>query len=355
MSTTITVSDESLTHVALNQGRELGRMMAREYPFAADLRSNSMPWDGGEILTVPWDVDRHSSPTRLQSGYEQYDNSIRATTKPGMVTPAWTVQPIVVSLKDETVYSGPGKILDVVRTRTTNVEEHMTEDIQAVALRGAGASGSWVGRPAYADWNTWNGIDTNTGFVEAVASGTNALHGVSKATYPLATHPGFHPVYRDSGGLAGTNLLNDMYRICIILRMRGQPINSAAYRWYVTEAVAAHLKTALKGQERYNVDQASRTIDGAAAIVQTYHGVGVIPVNDMPTNGALTAASPMSVLLQNWKMVRARMYAKWNWSLLPFKEIPGTANVRAALKLVGGNFEALMPGCLGIVENAEAY
>lgn len=353
MSTVLTLSDETLTTVALQQSEDLRDMQRQDYPVTADLIASNDPWDGGDTLTVPWDVENHSNPRRLQSGYERYDETVRPTLKPGIVTPAFVAQPILISLVDETKTGGKGKIIDLVKQRTENVERHQDADLQAVAFRGPAASGSWAGRAAYADWNTFNGVDSITGFLEAVASGTNMLHTVSKASYPATTHPGFHNVYRDSADAAGTNLLNDMYRIGIILQTRGAPIVARENKWYVGENPAVWLKRALRPQERY---ESQSSLDDGARPVLTFMGVGIIPCIDMPTNGASSATSPVSAILINWaRGAKMRMYPAWSRKMLPFAPVPGTVGVRAALKLVGGQIVCPQPGLCALIERAEVY
>ncbi len=346
-------NDESLTAVALAHNEQLENQRERQYPVTEDWLSSDKPLDGGDVVVVEWSVERHSTPYRLQTGYERYTDTIVPTLLPGTQTPAFTVQPVMISLKDETVYSGKGKVVGVVEERTENVRLHMDESIQQFVMRGAAASGSWGGLPAYIDWPTLNGIDNTTGFLEAVATGTNTVHGKSKATYPATTHPGFHNLYADSAGAAGTNLLNDMYGMAIEYNLRGLGMLGPANSWYIGAAPAKHLKRALRPLEQYVDDKG---LDDGRRMALSFAGGKIVPIADMPTNGASSAASPMSVVLTNWKRgIYARLYPDWKRKMRAFVEIPGTVGVRAALFLLGGTMVAPRAGLWGVVENAEAY
>lgn len=353
MSTSITFGDEELTAVAMTYNEQLENMYDRDYPVTDDWLASDKPLKGGRQIIIPWSVNEHSTPTIIRTGYERYNDAWQPTLKSGTQTPAFTVQPVLMSLVDETIYSGPGEQVDVLEDRIAAVRIAIRRSIQQFVMRGAASSGSWAGLAAYADWPTLNGIDNSTGFIEAASSGTNTVHGVSKASYPATTHVGFHPFYFDANNAAGTNLLNNMYQLAIRHRIRGYGPLGSANKWYIGENPALFLKQSLRTLERY-ID--TNKLDDGARMALTFCGAPLEPIGDMPTNGASSTASPMSALLTNWKRgIYARLYPEWKFKMRPFQEVPGTVGVRAALFLLGGTMVAPRAGLWGIVENAETY
>lgn len=352
-TTTLTVGDETLSATAFTHLSDVRDLQAKEYPVAARWMKSNESLDGGELIVVPWDLYDHTRPTRISHGYEKYDDGFQPTLKPGTQTPAFVVQPILISFVDETKNAGKGKILDLTKQRTANTERCMSRDIQQVLWRGAGASGSWAGLPAYSGWFTLNGADDSTGLLELTSDGDNTLHGLSKGSFPLATHPRLHNVWFDSAGQAGTNLLNQMYQTIIRLQIRGGKPTRSECDWYASENATVFLKRALRPQERY-VSQ--KELDDGSAMALTYHGIPITPTDDLPQNGAITTASPFSVVMINWgRSVKARLYSAWARKMKKFVEIPGTVGVRAALLMLGGNSVAQEPGLCAVIEGAEAY
>jgi hypothetical protein len=324
-----------------------------KYVIAEDILANvDKIDDAGERIIVRWEVGDHSKATRVQTGYERWDDSIFATLKPGHEQWAIVVQPVMISEVDEGRNSGKAKIIDLLRQRTQNVYRHKMRQLQRVAVRGPAASGTWTGVPGWEDFLTLNGADSTTGIIEAAASGTNTLHNVSKASYPATTHPKFHNSFRDSAGAAGTNLLHNLNGINTNLVIKdGEPSPSECAN-YMSENGANWLKRALQPQEQYT----SEDIDTGKRRVLTYGGVKIKPTFDLPNSGSATTTNPWSSLLMNWKRgVRLRCKTGWVMDWTKFAEIPGTVGVRAAICRTWGQFVALEPGLCGLIVDAEAY
>lgn len=353
-TTAITFNDQDLSAAALQYFGEPSVMRERTYRGWDHYMAAKKTLSGGEYLIPRWIVNEHSQPSGLSTGYEAPDLTVQTVYQPGVQRPIFVVQPIMISLRDRTVYSGKSQLLNILGDRTRTVRDAMNRNGQSTLFRGPAASGSWAGVAAYTSLIGLNGTDNTTGFFEAAASGTNTIHGVSKATYPATTHPQFHNVYATAGDTAGTTLLNAMYGILVELGIRGSPPSASESKWYASANGANYLKRVLRPLESY---VGEKQLDDAQRMAMTYGGLGLFPHQDMPTNGATTATTEYSVMLVNWKQsVCGHLYSKWQNELTcPFITIPGTVEVQVGLMGFAGNNLADKMGFSALVANAETF
>lgn len=353
-TTAITFDDQVLTGLALQYFGEPSLMRRRTYVAFDHYMQKKKTLSGGEVLVPRWIVHEHSQPTGLSTGYEPPDLTVQTVYQPGVQRPIFVVQPIMISKKDRTQFSGKAAMVNLLGDRTKTVQDAMTRNGQAVLTRGPAASGSWAGVLAYTSFLPWNGTDNSTGFFEAATSGTNTIHGVSKATYPATTHPQFHNVYRTAGDAAGINLLNAMYGVGIELKIRGGDPSTGESKWYCSANAGEYLKRVLRPLERY---ESQKSLDDGMRMALTYAGIGVFPIQDMPTNGGTTATTEYSAILMNHaKSVQGNLYPDWENELTcPFVTVPGTAEVQVGLMGFAGNNLADQMGFSALVAHGEIF
>lgn len=353
-TTAITFSDESLSAAALQYLNQPANMREVTYTLWEHSMSQAGKIQSGEYIIPRWVVNRHSNPSPLVSGYEMPDLSVATLYQPGVQRPIFLVQPIMIGGIDDAKYGGSGALLDQLKDRVMVVEDHMKANGQAVQLRGAAASGSWTGVSAYSGWVTLNGTDSSTGFIQSSLSGSNTLHGVSKALYPRTTHRKFHNYWRDVLSSAGTNLLNGLHGAVVDIELKNGPIKTAEYKAYCGATPAEFMKRVLRPLEQY-VTQ--KELDDGQRRGLMFAGMPIHPVIDMPTDGANTASQKWGIVGVNWKRsVNAKLYNGWTGGMgVKFTMVPGTANVRVALMTFGGNNVGDELGSSFLLTNAETF
>lgn len=353
-TTAITFSDESLSAAALAYMSDPQNMREVTYLGWDHAMANKATLKASEYIIPRWTVHRHSVPSALANGYEMPDLTVNPVYQPGVQRPMFVVQPVMISGVDEAKFGGAGALLDILKDRVGVTMDHMKADGQAVTFRGPASSGSWAGVSAYTGWVPYNGTDTSTGFFEAAASGTNTIHGVSKASYPVATHARFHNFYRDIGSAAGVGLLNGLHGAITTIELRDGPIRASELKVYCGVTPAEYMKRVLRPLEQYTTQK--ELDDGQRRGLQ-FAGTAMYPIADMPTNGGSTASQKYSVMGINTKMsVKANLYNNWQGGMgVKFAMVPGTANVRVALFTFGGNNVGNEMGGSFLLTNAEVF
>lgn len=352
-ATTLTVGNEQLSINAFNHRKEIENTRNLKYPVTEKWLSSGEKAEG-ETLVQPFDTHDHTRPTRLQTGYERYDDFVSTTLTPGTLTPAFLAQPVMISEIDRVKNSGKVKQIDLMKHRVENVEMHLARQAQEVVLKGPAASGTYTGHPAWSDWRALNGIDSTVGYLEATATGTNTFYNLAKASFPPATHPLFHNLFSNLAGAAGTNALNALYQIGVDLRTRyGEP-TASRYAWYCSRLFATHLKRTLRAFEQYVADG---NLDDGKRRVVSVEGIPLIPVLDLPQAGTVTAvaATMPSAILVDWDSFRPAFYPGWKMDMTEFVDVPGTVGVQAALFKIGGQNQCKPVGSMAVLTNGEAF
>lgn len=354
-TTSVTYNNTELSVAMSAQEETLNRMKDHPYLAVEDCLRNAESEDGGERIIVRYTVDDHSLSTRVQSGMEMFNNFAQPTLIPGTQTWGIVVMPIYVSSVDEKKYGGSKTLIKLVQDRTETVMTTMNRLFQQVIFRGPAATGTWPGVAGWEDFLSLNGADgATTGLIEATSSGTNTLHGISKATFPAATHPQFHNFFRGLGGTAGTTGLNGLYASTVFQDVQeGEPVASES-TWYWSMLFAEFMKRALRTEEHYiangNMD------DGLRVAHMAYGGVRVRPVAELPNTGANTTAAPWSAVRVNWKKgIRLKYMDGWNFTNDPFVNLPGTVGGRYALRKFWAQFLGLRVGTCALLNNGETF
>lgn len=328
-------------------------MKHRPYPMVDDMMGpGAETQTGGERMIIPWEVEDHSEPTRIQTGFEGLSNLARPTMKPGHDSWGYIAQPVFISRRDELVTRGPAEIIKRWKTRVKNVEEHIRRSLELVGFRTAAAGGTYLGQAAYLDWNSFNGDDQSNGFLEAAASGTNTLHNVAKASYPASSHPKFHNQWYDGAGSFSANGLNGLYEMIVKAIDLNGDIDPNRYKAYVSTAFATNLKRALRSAEQY---VAMSDLDDAGRMAMTYHGVPLRISGRMPSTGSATTADPWSFVSIAWgDGVRFVGQSGAVMSLDPVVRIPGTLTQIAVFHLMG-QLICPEPGLNSLMTDADAW
>jgi hypothetical protein len=352
-STTLVVSNESLSASTLNHRKEVANTRNLQYPFTAKWLSRAEKAEG-DVLVQPFDTHDHSRPTRLQTGYERYDDYVSTTLTPGTIGPAFLAQPVMISEIDRVKNSGRTKVIDLAKERTRNVDDHLARQAQEVNLKGPAPSGTYQGHPAWAGWLSLNGMDATNGYLEASATGTNTFFNLSKAAYPPATHPLFHNLFANLSGAVGTNGLNALYMIGVDLRIRYGALKPGRFEWYVSRDFAGFLKRTMRPQEQWTSDG---DMDDGKRRVTTVDGIPIIPTLDLPQAGAVTstAATKPSAILVDWDSYRPSFYPGWKFDMTKWVDVPGTVGVQASLFKIGGQNMTKPVGSMAVLTNGEAF
>ena len=355
-TTAITYSNEQLGTQAMRYLADYRRLRSYNTPVADRFLKEAETWDGSDTVVIPWEDSDHSTPTPLSSGYERWDNAVSTTMIAGRASPAWMVQPFMISEIDTLINSGKGKVIDRLKKNIKNVNDNAMRNIQKVVMRGPTSNGSYVAPYGFSAWNTFNGIDFSTGFFQNVAQGANTIHGVAQAGYAFATFPQFSNLTFDVNSLAGTNLANMMFQASVQLSINDQWPTAAECVWYCTVNVLTFLKKFMRTFEQYIDNGPKGMLDDGRRMPIGPGGVPMQPIADMPTDGVNSAASKMSALLVNWKRgVHPHLFNGWKLTPTPMQDIPGTAGVKAGLLKLGGNLVCQQPGLQVTLKNSEAY
>lgn len=352
-TTAITFSNEQLATQTMKYLADYRRLRYYQTPVAERFIKEADTWDGSDTIVVPWEDSNHSDPTPLTTGYESWDQAVSTTMIAGRVSPAWVVQPIMISEIDQLLNSGKGKVIDRLQKNAKNVNDHFMRNIQKVVMRGPANSGTYVAPYGFGSWGTFNGIDFSTGFFQNVAQGANTIHNVAQAGYAFATFPQFSNLTFDVNSLAGTNLATMMFQASVQLSVQDQYPTPAECIWYTTVNVVVFLKKFMRTFEQY-ID-AGKLDDGKRMPIGP-GGIPLQPIADMALDGANSGTSKMSALMVNWKRgVKPFLFNGWKLNTTPYQDIPGTAGVKAALMKLGGNLVCQQPGLQVTLKNSEAY
>jgi hypothetical protein len=353
-STTLTIPNEVLSAVGLTHRKELVQTRHNKYPVAGQIMAHKKKAQG-QTLIMPFDTERHSRPTKLVSGFETYQKVGLPIMTPGYMTPQFLCQPVLISAIDRAYNSGQNHLINLAKSRITNVELDLALQKTQVFLRGAPTSGSFAGQADWSGWGSLNGIDHSTGLLEATLTGSNTFNNLSKANYLPAFYPLMHNLWADLASAAGTNALNALHQMTIDAEIRWGKgaMTGGRFVWVLSRLLKGFLKRALRPAEHYVSDG---KMDDGKRVVDTYMGVPCEPSVELPQNGANTAATKVSGILLDWENVEPQFYDGWAMDMTPWVDISGMVpGTQVALFMIGGNFVFGLPGSFGLLTNGEVY
>ena len=341
MATTWTFSDEEISTTALNYLINDRKMQDRPRHFATDLIKMKKEDGEGHTVVIPWDVQRHSSTTRMITGYEAVGMDVQTVMKSGRDEWAYTVSPVVWSIKDEKQNSGKAKKISVIERRTRDTDLRMLQELETRVLSATGDS--------WADLNTVNGFDSSTGFFESAAAGsqTNTVHDISKGTY--SSLPGFQNQSGDVAGSASTNLL-DQIRL-MNLRIKDATDDPTKLMGYASILGANQYNKIVGGNERYTGDERDGARTKVLAGGLLYTVTSALPNAGAGAGGTLN--DPWSFLTVDMGAVQLHTMPKMCMSMTDFSEISGY-RVKAAFMAFFGQLTIDYFGSSGVIYDAEA-
>ena len=300
---------------------------------------------GGIKIQRPLSIQEHSTITQLATGYEPVSLAVNDVLRPAIYDWADFTAPIVVTKKEELENSGEYAIVKIVEARMKSVMGMLRRELNRQILRGDSSILTAV--------NTLNGngaglnaIGSTTGFLEhlAVASQTNIVGGVSKATFQ--TTPGWQNQFTDlgGGGLAMADLY-DMY----IQANQVSPSGDIS-QLICSPALLAAYRTLLFTQERFvqtdklDGGRMSIAFNGAAAESDPEMGLA------SPTPFTSSVAGGVEAYMLNYDGIKLIFHNDADFAVSPFEYVSGTT-ARAAQLYVKVQLVADFLGGQGVMIN----
>lgn len=243
-------------------------------------------------------IGTHTNLTATPTGAEPIDLTQIASKAQFVFSPAFSQQPVVMTGYDRRL--GNGAKNESRRTwsqRVTAVNGNTSRLFERQIISG-GVTGY-----SNANWNSLNGVDRTTGFLEAAASGsqTRSVGGLSKAT--LATVPGMNNQFFDGNSAAASNVLRAFHNADTQVQLYADPKNLI---WYLSATCYDFYKQASLPLERF-VDKAAdagrriEVIGGRKCVVENY-----MPV-DTASGGSASNTTPVSAYGIDHEMI----YVAW--------------------------------------------
>ena len=349
-----TVPNEYFTAVAYEQLREIKNMRGVKKPFAEAVFSKGVEKvEGGYMFTVPFEMNEHSRPTRVTAGnsFGTYDTWSQPTMTSGSDVQGYIVQPVFISGYEKTINRGKAQQVNIIKTRTKNVYDHLLRQAERAFLVGATSSGSHPGVDSWQDFNDLNGTDRSTGFIEEDSSGGNTIHGVSRSTYPATTHPRFHNIAADVANSASTNLLDRISTVRGQMEIRGLSA-SGSFMWFCTNTFQTNLGKVLRGGLQY-----FKMSDGEQQTMKPILlGKELTVVEELPYQGTNSATYKWSCVGVNFgEGIHFRGQSGCILDMTPFADVPGTVGVQSALYHLFGQLCSKGPGDQILFHRAETY
>jgi hypothetical protein len=332
-ATTLTIGNELLSstmHIVMDDWRDNAHEKTAFLEVCERIHGAGQPkQNGGTRIVVPLGFGEHSGTTRLQTGYERIDLTVSDVFVPAVYDWGHVIRPVAISSEEEMVNSGEAAILSIVESRVKMTANALKREFVRQMVAGA--------EPGWEDWNTLNGLDntgTLDGFLEALASGSqaNVVGGVSKSTYSAT--PGWQNQFYDGGGSFNSNGLQALYDI----KVEVQSVSSEDPNVILAgREPFKHLKRALQANERYIKEEA---LDGGR-VSQTWDGIQIDVERNMPTAGSVSTADPVGFYFLNLNDI----YPVWSdggyFDLSDFETVSGEFDIRSAKIRVRGQLIAL--------------
>jgi hypothetical protein len=277
---------------------------------------------GGIKIQRPLSIQEHSTITQLATGYEPVSLAVNDVLRPAVYDWSDFVAPIVITKREELENSGEYAIVKILEARMKSVMGMLRRELNKQVLTGTSS--------VLTSLNTLNGdsaaggVGSATGFLEALAPGTqgNTVGGISKATF--ATTPGWQNQFVDigGGGLAGGSLapFYDAY----IAANSVAPMGDVDH-FIMSNALLAAYRDQLFAQERF-ID--TKTLDGGRMGLAFN---GALAEQDPEMGFACSVAGNVDGYMLNYDGIKLIFHSEGDFSLSPFEHISGTTARSAQL------------------------
>ena len=276
---------------------------------------------GGIKIQRPLSIQEHSTITQLATGYEPVSLAVNDVLRPAVYDWSDFVAPIVLTKREELENSGEYAVVKILEARMKSVMGMLRRELNKQILTGTST--------VLSSLNTLNGdsaaggVGSATGFLEALAAGTqgNTVGGISKATF--ATTPGWQNQFVNMlGGGLGTGLgpFYDAY----IAANSVAPMGDVDH-FIMSNALLAAYRNELFAQERF-VD--SKTLDGGRMALAFN---GAIAEQDPVMGFNCSVAGNVDGYMLNYDGIKLIFHSEGDFSLSPFEHISGTTARSAQL------------------------
>lgn len=242
--------------------------------------------DGGEKWLQPVQIAEHSVVTNMPTGFEEINLDVISTDRSFVFSPATCTAPIIISQREKNIYHGKAALFD----RASDLGQNVLN----ATMRGWHKHSLTGGVAGFEGWATLNGIDDTAGYLEHDGVGTqgNTVGGLDKSSF--SSIPGMQNWVYNAQGAVGQNgragILSVMNNIDEFLYEDGGCVVLAS------QAGLSNLQRVMQPYMRYTNAGADAKVDLAGPGVML-GGKPVRQTSHMPTEGTVTTASPLSILI----------------------------------------------------------
>lgn len=259
------------------------------------------------------DGSNHSEPTRVATGWETLAMGFRPTHRMWWDQYAMVAQPAGITRRERYENSGNARVIDLYASRTENVQRHLRREFERQA---------WLGTsPAFADFNTLNGLDDTAGFIEPVAVGsqTNTIHNVSKATY--AGRRTMSNLYYPGNGDASADLLIQMRQLDGEALMLEDQLGAGARPvMFMEYTILDFYRRSLSAFEQYQTAESAGKEAGQRVMVFGRNRIIALRENTLPGSGS----TKWAVVRIDPAALELRVGKTWMAAVGDPEVIPGT-------------------------------
>lgn len=309
------ISTEQYNRTRPAQMAQLIDGLNQAHPLLEQLGMGSEDWDGGDIITEPVSFEDHSDPTELTTGFEAVDTNVRDVGAQFLSYSLWFIYyPMAVSHIERGTNSGPNKVYDVMKTRDDNTMKQAYRRLDRHLTAG--------GQTAHSALFHFNGVDyPTTGYFEAAlpTAQSGSVGGLAKATY-IGRGPLLGQQYYDFGGSLNSNGFDGLAYIETQVRSKSQDTASDKPIYIASEGFyQAGLRLAGARVVEQSVKGAGEIAPAPKVMI---HGVEVTLSPWMPTTGASTTATPISLYRINPKSQPLRFLKGMKWNVRGWQQHP---------------------------------
>lgn len=353
---TPSIDVEALTLIGIKAARETRDALAVAPGLLgaidAVLGKNQPIWeDGSDRWTNDIQVVEHSSATNFQTGFESYDESALAVSRP--ISFGLAISGIAAKLGERQfrIYRGP-RLEQQVKKLATNCVGILHRGWNRRVVQGTGSG--------FADFPTFNGFDSTAGYFEsaAKASQTNTVGGFNKGTW-AASAPGATNAVGDLANAFGTNF-NLVYAMLSQIE-RVKPVSAGKKVGLMSEDFRNNYKRFMQAYERW---AAKDDVDGGK-VVEVFQGIKFYLDTFMPSAGATTAVNPISAYVvdaEDCHPVWAPAMRMGDVDLPDgkfgagkWRPVNGLQNVFAMPFACAGSFPVALFGSCGVIRRGNTY
>lgn len=317
----------------------------RPVPFYDDMMKMGLgeAKNGGDGMRIPLRVRRHSTTTRLSTGYEPIGLTVQPTLDGAKVDWCDIIRPVVIAGREERVNNGEAAYVKLAQDREDDTNYALKMEAQQQILTG--------NVPAWSDAETLNGTDYTDGFIEHAAYGsqTNTCENVSKSTY--AAQVGWNNQYYDAQNAFSTYGLIGMFALQNRIEALSMFGNEKIVI-YGSRLGVENLKRELQFNERY---LSEKELDGGKRSL-VFGGTPIRVINsDLPNAGATSTTYKWTFVFVDWNHAKWTPISGYVMKQMPWKDLTPLYDVTAKLIHNMGQFNTDYLASFGLLARGETY